>query len=141
MNYLLDTNVLSEATRERPDAQVADWLSTKSNLTLYVSVVSISEIRKGILLLPEGKKRKKLEDWLASELLPSFEGRVLTLGEEEMCEWATLLAGAEKAGHKLPVVDSLIAATARCHGLTLATRNITDFQHCHIALQNPWAKK
>jgi len=140
LNYLLDTNVLCEATRERPDARVAEWLSAMSSLVLYVSVVSIAEIRKGILLLPEGRRRKKLEDWLVSELLPSFEGRVLPLGEEEMWEWAALLARAEKTGHRLPVVDSLIAATARCHGLTIATRNINDFRHCHIALQNPWAK-
>jgi len=141
LNYLLDTNVLSEATRARPDTQVAEWLSSKSSLALYVSVVSIAEIRKGILLLPEGKKRKKLEGWMTSELLPSFAGRVLPLGEEEMSEWAALLAGAEKAGHKLPVVDSLIAATARCHGLTLVTRNTNDFQHCHITLYDPWVAK
>jgi len=140
LNFLLDTNVLSEATRVRPDTNVASWLSTKSGLTLYVSVVSIAEIRKGILLLPEGKKRRKLEGWLVSELLPSFAGRVLPLGEEEMCEWAALQAGAERAGHRLPVIDSLIAATARFHGLTLATRNINDFQHCNILLQNPWAE-
>lgn len=141
LNFLLDTNVLSEATRTRPDPNVAAWLSTQSSLRFYVSVVSIAEIRKGILLLPEGRKRRKLESWLVSELLPSFAGRVLPLGEEEMSEWSALQAEAERAGRKLPAIDSFIAATARCHGLTLATRNTNDFRHCHISLLNPWTEK
>ena len=139
MNYLLDTNVLSEATRPQPDARAAAWLRTRSALTLFISVVSIAEIRKGILLLPEGKKRRNLEGWLESELLPAFSGRVIPLGEAEMNEWAGLQANAEKSGHRLPVVDSLIAATARCHRLTLATRNLHDFRHCGIPVIDPWA--
>ena len=141
MNYLLDTNVLSEATRPRPDARAAAWLSARPALTLFISVVSIAEIRKGILLLPEGKKRAKLENWLESELLPAFANRVIPLGEAEMNEWAALQASAEKSGHRLPAVDSLIAATARCHGLTLATRNIHDFRHCRIPVLDPWAEE
>lgn len=139
MNYLLDTNVLSEATRPQPDSRVAAWLNARPALTLFVSVVSIAEIRKGILLLPEGKKRAKLENWLKSELLPAFANRVIPLGEAEMTEWAAIQADAEKRGHRLPVVDSLIAATARCHGLTLATPNTFDFRHCGISAHNPLA--
>ena len=138
MNYLLDTNILCEATRPHPDANAAAWLSARPALTLFVSLVSIAEIRKGILLLPEGKKRTKLGGWLESELLPAFASRVIPLGEAEMNEWAALQADAERKGHRLPVVDSLIAATARCHGLTLATRNIQDFCHCGISVHNPW---
>ena len=141
MNYLLDTNILCEATRPQPDIHVAAWLSARPALTLFVSLVSIAEIRKGILMLPEGKKRTKLASWLESELLPAFANRVIPLGEVEMNEWAALQANAEKKGHTLPVVDSLIAATARSHGLTLATRNIQDFRHCGIPLHNPWAEK
>jgi predicted nucleic acid-binding protein len=141
LNYLLDTNVLCEATRPQPDDHAAAWLSAQSALTLFVSLISIAEIRKGILLLPEGKKRTKLAIWLESELLPAFANRVISLGEAEMNEWAALQAEAEKNGHRLPVVDSLIAATARCHGLTLATRNIQDFRHCGIPVHNPWAEK
>jgi predicted nucleic acid-binding protein len=138
LNYLLDTNILCEATRPHPDAHAAAWLSARPALTLFVSLVSIAEIRKGILLLPEGKKRAKLGSWLESELLPAFASRVIPLGEAELNEWAALQADAEKKGHRLPVVDSLIAATARCHGLTLATRNIQGFCHCGISVHNPW---
>ena len=141
MNYLLDTNVLSEATRAQPDARVAGWLSARPSRALFISVVSVAEILKGILLLPEGKKKRKLEGWLESDLLPAFAGRVLPLGEEEMREWAAVQADAEKSGRRLPVVDSLIAATARCHGLTIATRNIDDFRHCKIPVLNPWAEE
>lgn len=141
MNYLLDTNILCEATRPHPDAHAAAWLSAQPTLTLFVSLVSIAEIRKGILLLPEGQKRTRLGIWLESELLPAFASRVIPLGEAEMNEWAELQADAEKKGHRLPVVDSLIAATARCHELTLATRNIQDFLHCGIATHNPWSEK
>jgi len=141
LNYLLDTNVLSEATREQPDGLVAAWLSERKTEECYISVVSVAEIRKGILMLPQGKKRKKLENWLAEELLPAFIERVITLGEEEMNTWAMLQVEAEKEGRNLPVVDSLIAATARCHELTLATRNIQGFQHCKIPVLNPWIKQ
>jgi predicted nucleic acid-binding protein len=82
-----------------------------------------------------------LEAWLESELLPAFADRVIPLGEAEMNEWASLQADAEKKGHRLPVVDSLIAATARCHQLTLATRNIEDFCHGGISVLNPWTAK
>jgi len=140
LNYLLDTNILSEGTRPQPDARAGAWLNARPALTLFVSIVSIAEIRKGILLLPEGKKKTKLESWLESELLPVFANRVIPLGEAEMNKWAALQADAEKKGHRLPVVDSLIAATARCHGLTLATRNIHDFRHCGIPVHNPWAE-
>jgi toxin FitB len=140
LNYLLDTNVLSEGTRPEPDARVAAWLNARPSLALFVSIVSIAEIRKGILLLPEGRKRTKLQSWLESELLPVFASRVIPLGEVEMNEWAALQADAEKNGHRLPVVDSLIAATARCHGLALATRNIHDFRNCGISVYNPWAE-
>lgn len=140
MNYLIDTNVLSEATRPQPDARVAAWLRARPAVTLFISVISVAEIRKGILLLPEGKKRAKLEIWLESGLLPAFAGRVIPLGETEMNEWAALQAVAEKCGHRLPVVDSLIAATARCHGLTLATRNLHDFRHCGIPVLDPWTE-
>jgi hypothetical protein len=141
VNYLLDTNVLCEGTRELPDAKVAKWFSRRVEGTCFISVVSMAEIRKGILMLPLGKKRQRLEAWLAEELLPAFVGRMLSLGEEEMNSWAALQAETEKAGRRMPVVDSLIAATALCHGLTLATRNIGDFKNCKLAVVNPWSPK
>lgn len=139
MSYLLDTNVLSEATRAKPDGRVAGWLASISDLASFISVVSVAEIRKGILLLPAGKKRTKLEVWFESELLRAFAGRVLPLGELEMSEWAQIQAQAEKSGRPLPMVDSLVAASARCHGLTVATRNIRDFQGCMVSVYDPWS--
>ena len=121
VNYLLDTNVISEATRAKPDACVAEWLSRRSSGSCYISVISTAEIRKGILLLSRGKKRQELEAWFTGELLPAFEERLLTLGEDEMSVWATLQADAEKAGHRLPAMDSLIAATALHGGWPLIT--------------------
>lgn len=141
MNYLLDTNVLCEATREMPDAHVAKWFSRRVERTCFISVVSVAEIQKGILMLPPGKKRQRLEAWLDEELLPAFAGRILPLGVEEMNSWANLQAETEKAGRRMPVVDSLIAATALCNGLTLATRNIEDFKNCKLAVVNPWSPK
>ena len=140
MNCLVDTNVLSEATKARPDARVASWLSSRPARTLFVSIVSIAEIRKGVLLLPAGKRRRKLETWLDGDLLPAFVGRVLILGEREMNVWAEMQARAERDGQRLPVIDSLLAATARCHGLAIATRNIDDFHHCGVPLINPWTE-
>jgi predicted nucleic acid-binding protein len=116
-------------------------MSVRPAATLFISVVSVAEIRKGILLLPEGKKRQKLAAWLERELLPAFAGRMLLLGEEEMNEWAALQAEAEADGFRLPVVDSLIAATARCHGLTIATRNTQDFRQCGVPVLNPWLEE
>ena len=140
MNYIVDTNVLSEATNARPDTRVAGWLAARSAHALFVSVVSIAEIRRGILLLPSGKRKGRLERWLDSDLLPAFAGRLLPLGEHEMNTWAELQASAEKAGRKIPVIDSLLAATAKCHGLTIATRNVDDFRHCEVPVINPWAE-
>jgi len=100
--------------------------------------MTVAEIRKGILLMSEGKKRRSLEAWLESELLPAFSERILPLGDDEMRHWSILQATAEKHGNKLPVVDSLIAATARCHNLIVATRNANDFHHSDVPVINPW---
>ena len=138
MNYLLDTNVLSEVTKPRPDAQVLTWLSSRISSSLFVSVVSIAEIRKGVLMLPAGRKRQSLEQWLENDLCSAFSGRILPLGEEEMMAWSFLQADGEKRGLRMPAMDSLIAATARCHALAIVTRNTGDFKNCQIHTVNPW---
>lgn len=139
MNYLLDTNVLCEATKPRPDAKLTRWLAAQASSSLFTSVVPLAEIRKGVFLLPEGKKRRSLEHWLESDLLPAFSGRILALGEEEMWHWAVLQAEGERLGHRISAMDSLIAATARCHGLAIATRNVADFKNCRVRTFNPWS--
>lgn len=141
MNYLVDTNVLCEATKARPDPRVAAWLEARPAHEFFVSVVSVAEIRKGVLLLPAGTRRRKLERWLDSDLLPAFAGRLISLGEQEMNAWAELQASAEKAGRKIPVIDGFLAATAKCHGLKIATRNVNDFRHCGVPVMNPWTER
>ncbi|MDX6766606.1 MAG: type II toxin-antitoxin system VapC family toxin [Candidatus Methylacidiphilales bacterium] len=138
MNYLIDTNVLCESTRPQPDIKVERWLRGLPTTCQFISVISVAEIRKGVLMLSGGKKRRALEAWLDEQLLPAFEGRILPLGEEEMLHWARMQAEAGLKGNPLPVVDSLIAATAKCHALVLATRNTADFRHCQIKIHNPW---
>lgn len=89
-------------------------------------------------MLPTGKRRRNLERWLDSCLMAAFAGRLLLLGEQEMNVWAQLQASTEKAGRKIPVVDCLLAATAKCHNLTIATRNVDDFRYCEVPVINPW---
>jgi predicted nucleic acid-binding protein len=133
--YLLDTNVLSEAVRSRPDPQVMAWLDSLDAEQLFVSVLTLAEIRKGALMADEAR-REKLMHWLSDALPLWFEDRVLVVGTEVGAQWATMLAQA--AYQKLPAIDSLIAATAAYHGLTIATRNVKDFKRMNTAVFNPW---
>jgi len=141
VNYLLDTNVLCEATKPKPDAKLTRWLAAQASPSLFTSVVPVAEVRKGVLLLPEGRKRRSLEHWLENDLLPAFSGRIFALEEEEMWHWEALQAKGERLGHRMSAMNSLIAATARCHGLAIATRNVGDFKHCHVRIFNPWEEE
>jgi predicted nucleic acid-binding protein len=134
MKYLVDANVLSEATRPRPDASVLAWLGRHENV-IAVNPIVLGEIRYGILQLPAGKKRDRLLDWFAAgaAYLPVFD-----LDAETAQVWAQLLAELRRKGRAMPVKDSLIAATARQHRLTVATRNTNDFVHAKVKLVNPF---
>ena len=138
MSYLLDTNVLSESTRRRPHAGVRRWLAARRPEELHVSELSLAEILKGILLLPEGGRRTRLRTWLDDELRPSFGPRVLPLGAIELSEWARLQAAAQQAGRPLSTTDSLIAATALAHRLSVVTRNTDDFRGAGVRCVDPW---
>ena len=138
MNYLLDTNVVSETTRPQPDARLQRWLAAQPNDALFLSVVTIGEIRRGILLLAAGKKKRSLLRWLEHEIKPVFAGRILPVDAAVMERWAQLQATTEKAGHRLPIMDTLLAATALVHSLTLATRNLADLKPTGVALLDPW---
>ncbi len=131
----MDANVLCEATRPQAEARVLDWLD-RHDAELHVSVIALGEILKGIHLLAEGRKRRRLQTWFA-ELEASFDGRVLLLDQPVMREWAALYARHQRAGRLLSSFDSLLAATASLHGLTLVTRNEADFPP-EIPLLNPW---
>lgn len=138
MRYLLDTNVLSEACKPRPDHGVAAWLRAQPPATLAISALSLGEIRKGVELLAAGARRMELEEWLATELPSQFRNRLLPVGPEVAGEWGRLAAEGRKCGRELPVVDGLLLATAVVHGLTLVTRNERDCRDRGITILNPW---
>jgi predicted nucleic acid-binding protein len=136
LSYLIDTNVLSELRRREPDAGVVRWMSERPATTLYLSVLTLGELRKGIDGLPEGERKRRLLDWLEVELPSFFAGRILPIDATVADRWGRLVA---QAGRPLPAIDSLLAATALTHGLTLITRNLKDFQHPDLPVLDPWS--
>ncbi len=139
--FLVDTNVLSEFSRKGPpDQRVKNWLTVAIPGSLYVSVLTLAEIRRGIELLPTGKRRDQLEQWLENDLLGSFDdANVLPVTKAIGDCWATLSARSQGKGIQPSVIDGLVAATALEHDLTLVTRNVKDFDQLGVALFNPWA--
>lgn len=138
--FLLDTNVISEAVRAEPDSRVVSWLDSVQEDLLNLSVLTLGEIRQGIALLAQGKRRLRLERWLETDLRMRFAGRIIPIDDDIAERWGGLTAEARRAGTTLGVMDGLLAATALEHGLTLATRNIKDFSRLGVALSNPWSE-
>jgi predicted nucleic acid-binding protein len=135
MSYLVDANVLCEATRRQPSGNVLAWLE-RHDAALHISTLTLAEILKGIHLLAPGKKRRQLEQWF-EELVASFEGRVLPVDEAVARTWAEFYARQQQQGRLLSSFDSLLAATAIAHELTIATRNTADFPK-EVSVVNPW---
>ena len=138
MNYLFDTNVLSELAAKDPNANVVAWVESIDQENIFLSVVAIGELKKGIEKLPESRKKKDLISWLENDLLVRFGERIIPLDLPVMLVWGTMVAELEKAGTPLPAIDSLLAASASQRGLTLVTRNTKDFDPAGIPLINPW---
>jgi len=138
LNYLFDTNVLSELTAKNPDANVVVWVESIDQENIFLSVVAIGELKKGIEKLPGSRKKKDLISWLENDLLIRFRERIIPLDLPVMLVWGTMVAELEKAGTPLPAIDSLLAASASQRGLTLVTRNTKDFEPAGIPLINPW---
>jgi toxin FitB len=136
--YLVDTNIPSELTREKPDARVAAFLRNAGKGTVFLSVMTIGEICKGIAGLPAGERRTALQDWLDIEVRSWFAGRILPVTESIAERWGHLAATAKQQGLTLAVVDGVIAATALHHDLILVTRNVKDFAGLDIDISNPW---
>ncbi len=136
--FLLDTNVISEATRARPDVRVMEWLATTDEDRLHLSVATLAEISRGVDAAPAGKKQRRLRAWLTDELIPRFEGRILPVDTATGLLWGSVTARANLAGHDIEAVDALLAATAERHKLTLVTRNVLDFSVLALSLLNPW---
>jgi len=135
MGYLIDTNVLSELRRKQPDERVLAWMQDRPRQSLFLSVLTLGEIRKGIERLDDLARRHKLLDWLEVELPNYFVGRMLTIDIHTADRWGRLMAS---AGRPLPAIDGLLAATALQHDLTLVTRNTRDFAGLAVQLINPW---
>jgi predicted nucleic acid-binding protein len=138
VSWLLDTCALSENLQRRPDPEFAKWIEARDPEELFISAISIGEIEKGIQLLPDSAKKEKLARWFANELIPFFEDRTLEMGPVEARGWGRLFARRQLSGQKPPVIDSLLAATALTHGLTLVTRNEADFLPLGVEVLNPW---
>jgi predicted nucleic acid-binding protein len=136
--YLLDTNIPSELTRPNPQISVCQWLDNADDSKLYLSVISLGEIVKGLKTLPAGKRRSGLEQWLDETLRPWFEGRILPVNESIAERWGSLAGECELKGRPLKVADGLIAATALVHDLTVVTRNVRDFEGLGAEIFNPW---
>jgi toxin FitB len=138
MSFLLDTNVLSEPMKERPNSRVLGWLAQVNEDQVFVSVITITELRYGLERLARGKRRERLDGWLRKDLISRFEGRILSvdLPIAEAC--GGLMARSESMGRPIEARDGFIAATAEVHGLTLVTRNTSDFEPTLKSIINPW---
>jgi predicted nucleic acid-binding protein len=138
VNFLLDTNVVSEWARPRPNAGVVAWLADADEDRVFVSVVTLAELRYGIERMAVGNRRRRLDEWLRDELPLRFEGRVLAVDRAVADAWGHVVARSEAAGRPIGAMDALIAATVRVHHLTLVTRNAQDFESTVKPIVNPW---
>ena len=138
MSFLLDTCVLSDLVSKRPNPGVGRWIDGLDSEQIYLSVITVGEIEKGIAKLPESRRRKALTSWLQDELLVRFRDHILPLDLAIVRRWGRLNAGLEKIGAPMPAVDSLLAATALHHDMTFVTRNLDDFERSGVEILNPW---
>jgi len=138
MNVLLDTNVLSEVRRPAPDSKVLAWLDTIDEDRAFISVASIAELRRGIALMDDGRRRDALTAWLAEDPPARFAGPILPIDPGIAERWGDLMAQARRSGFALSVMDGFFAATALDRELVLATRNTKDFAPLGVPLLNPW---
>ena len=137
---MLDTCVVSEYIRQQPEMKVIRWLDSQPEENLFISAITIGEIQKGIvkIQLSQPKKYRQLNEWLHN-LIQRFARRIIDLDREIMIEWGSLCGTLAQSGRKLPVIDSLLAATAINHQLSLVTRNENDFRSLNVPLYNPWS--
>jgi len=138
IGWLLDTNVLSELRRPKPEARVIAFVAAQPLDMLYVSAVTFAEIRFGIELVDDATKRAELNDWLAHQIRPMFAQRVLPVTEDVMLKWRLLIEGGRRAGHSFSQPDLIIAATALQHDLTIVSRDTSDYERARVSVLNPW---
>jgi len=138
VSYLLDTCVLSELMRPTPAASVSAWLDAYAHQPVFLSVLTVGEIAQGIAKLAASARKTALNDWLRQVVLPNYEGRILAVDTAVTLRWGALRGDLIWLGRSPAVIDSLLAATALSHGLTLATRNVRDFEALGVTVFNPW---
>jgi predicted nucleic acid-binding protein len=139
--WLLDTNILSELRRRRPEPKVLAFIAGQPLETLYVSAVTLAEIRFGIEQLPELPRRSELNEWLAHRVRPTFEQRVLPVTEDVMLRWRLLVEEGRKTGQTFSQPDLIIAATGLHHGLTVVSRDTAEYRAARAPVFNPWTDR
>lgn len=136
--WLLDTNVLSELRRPKADQHVVAFVAAQPLDDLFISAVTLAEIRFGIEMVDDAGRRADLADWLANKVRPLFEQRVLQVSEDVMLKWRLMVEDGRKAGHTFSQPDLIIAASAAHYGLTVVTRDVSDFERAKVPVLNPW---
>jgi hypothetical protein len=140
VSFLLDTNVVSEWVKPRPDPHVVAWLDEVDEDRVFLSVVTLAELRHGIDRLPAGRRRERLDEWLREELPDRFESRVLAIDPAVADAWGRIVAQRERSGRPIGTMDAFVAATAEVHGLTLVTRNASDLRPSVKSVFDPWSQ-
>ena len=138
MTYLHDTGVISELVKPQPEPQVVQWVADRAEYCLFLSVITIGELHKGIAQLPDGPRRTRLASWVMDDLTARFDKRIFPVDIRVAAAWGTIVGEAEAKGSPIPVVDALISATASVHGCVVVTRNVADFERTGIEVENPW---
>ena len=138
MKYLLDTCVISELVSKKPNSKVVEFVDALENDDIYLSVITIGEIIKGIEKLPKSKRKQELHTWLKEDLFARFSGKIILIDNDVITEWGLLTARLELAGTPMPAIDALIAATALTYSFALVTCNVSDFDNSSVEIVNPW---
>jgi predicted nucleic acid-binding protein len=140
VSYLLDTNVVSEWVKPRPNPSVVAWLADADEDRIFISVVTLAELRQGIERMDNGTRRKRLDDWLRHELVMRFDGRILSINDAVADAWGQIVARREEIGRPIEPMDAFIAAIAAVHKLTVVTRNTADFKLSAQTVISPWSE-
>lgn len=138
MRFLLDTNAVSEWAKPAPDPELIAWLADVDEDRVFLSVVTLAELRHGVARLPAGRRRSRLDHWLREELPLRFEGRILPIDEAVASAWGDIVAQREAVGRPIGAMDAFIAAIAQVYDMTLVTRNVADFQASLASIVSPW---